>query len=178
MCPVKGKKTVGKKYKPRSIQADNCLIGLSMAKLAVYGGSAMRYGMVGAAAGVALGIYSAYTNEQRRTTRHLGLDCDLGYLESYDEVVYALSCLRDRSRVPIADLARALNELAELAVRVDTEEYIGHLKIHAARKTGQITGLLGEISQTHGGSADPDFNEHLLTIETFADDTRHNVALM
>lgn len=145
-------------------------------KLAVYGGSALRFGAVGAAAGVALGLYSAYTNEQRKTTHHLGLP-DLVYLAQHDDVVYALSCLRDRSRVDVTELATALNELAELSARIDTETYVGALQFHAARKTGLITGMLTSISQEHGASADPDFGEHLAAIEGFADDTRHNVAI-
>ncbi len=141
-----------------------------------YAGSALKFGVAGAGLGAALGLYSAYVDGKRRTTRHLGLE-SLVYLDQHDELVYALSCLRDRSNVNVEELAKALNNVAELAARVDSEQYVGSLQIYAFRESGRIYGMLNEISAAHEPSPDPDFREHLQTIEGFCDDTRHNQAL-
>jgi hypothetical protein len=145
-----------------------------MNRVAVYAGTAGKFGAVSALLGAALGLYSAYANEKRRTTTHLGR-ADLVYLNEHDDVVYALSCIKDRSGMSVDELAEELENLAELAVRMDTEQVVGPIKYHVARRAGHIEGILGHMQSVT--SSDPDFAEHIGTIHRFADDTRHNAAL-
>lgn len=145
--------------------------------VSAYAGSAIRFGGVGAMLGMGIGLYAAYTESKRRTMQHLGLP-DLLYLDGYADLVYALSCLRDRSRVDVTELATALNSVAQLDAQVESgDTYVGALKFHVFRQTGQIYGMLTAISAGYDDkTSDPDFRDHLETIQSFCDDTRHNQA--
>jgi hypothetical protein len=136
---------------------------------------------IGLGIGAALGVYANYNDRQRRTTRSLGLP-ELVYLEQHDTVVYALAqvmhALERRSiDVDIRPLAIALDNLAQLTVRIETESYKGALKFQAARKSGEIMERLGVILAESAHAVDEAFKEHLETIRAYAEDTRHNLAI-
>jgi hypothetical protein len=146
---------------------------------------ATRYAMggvkgaaVGAAIGSLLGLWNVYSDQQRRRTKHLGLP-ELVYLDQYDDVVYALAFIQQGSAggappVDITNIAIALNDVASLAVRVETEEYPGHLQFQLARKAGLVQQLLGDIVARKGRVVDVSFDEHVNSIAQFIDDTEHN----
>lgn len=136
---------------------------------------------VGAAIGSLLGLWNVYSDQQRRRTRHLGLP-ELIYLDQYDDVVYALAFIQQGSTggapaVDITQLAVALNDVASLAVRVETEEYPGHLQFQLARKAGLVKQLIGDIVERKGRVVDVSFDEHVNVIAQFIDDTEYNNAL-
>jgi hypothetical protein len=133
---------------------------------------------VGAAIGSILGLWNVYSDQQRRRTKNLGLP-ELVYLDQYDDVVYALTFIQQGSTggapaVNINKLAVALNDVASLAVRVETEEYPGHLQFQLARKAGLLKQLVGDIISRKGRVVDVAFDEHVNVIAQFIDDTEHN----
>jgi len=147
-----------------------------MARAYTIGG--MQGAAIGALIGSFFGVWSVYSQKQRRRTRHLGLP-DLVYLDQHDDVVYALSCMKRGSAggappVHVDDLAVTLNDVASLAARVETEEYPGHLQWQLARRAGLARTMMADIAARKGRVLDPAFDDHLQAVHQFLDDTEHN----